>query len=381
MSNETQEDKHPIIQWEEAGRQRSAKWLSESRKKPQRVIVADDTMKADTAYRHACAGTAMLWRGDFQNAKQLQNAVARRVERKPEELNKKGFSPAEAFHRQRMALSNRARILGMLVVELEPNDSIRLNRAPDVRQAIAESFGEENHPGLIPLRELLGIIGAHEWRKKGIEIPFLGNRIYPHYGVFPPTRGEYISLVAETPLPSKALAFDIGTGTGVLAAVLAKRGVSKVIATDNDPRAIACAKENITHLGMADRVEVVAADLFPPQKAPLIVCNPPWIPAKPVTTMEKAVYDPKGRILKRFLNELPDHLEDGGEAWLLLSDLAEQLGLRSRGELLAAFTEAGLAVSGKIDIRPTHPRAMDEKEPLHAARCAEITSLWRLHLA
>ena len=42
---------------------------------PRRVVVADDTLTADTAYRFACEGTAMLWRGDFQNARQSYNFV------------------------------------------------------------------------------------------------------------------------------------------------------------------------------------------------------------------------------------------------------------------------------------------------------------------
>jgi hypothetical protein len=29
-------------------------------------------------------------------------------------------------------------------------------------------------------------------------------------------------------------------------------------------------------------------------------------------------------------------------------------------------------------VRPHHPRAKDENDPLHAARAAEVTSLWRL---
>jgi hypothetical protein len=63
---------------------------------------------------------------------------------------------------------------------------------------------------------------------------------------------------------------------------------------------------------------------------------------------------------------------------VILSDLAEHLGLRSRADLLAAFDAAGLTVVGRIDVRPSHPRASDESDPLHAARAAEVTSLWRL---
>jgi methylase of polypeptide subunit release factors len=99
------------------------------------------------------------------------------------------------------------------------------------------------------LRELLGLIGAHEWRAKGVEVPAAGGRIHPHYGVFAPVRREYVDLVAHAPLPAAttkaSVAFDIGTGTGVLAAVLARRGLARVIATDRDPRALACARANI----------------------------------------------------------------------------------------------------------------------------------------
>ena len=76
-----------------------------------------------------------------------------------------------------------------------------------------------------------------------MEIPALNARIHPHYGVFSPLRGEYVDLVARTPMPRGSVAFDIGTGTGVLAAVLARRGGKRVIATDTDPRALACARE------------------------------------------------------------------------------------------------------------------------------------------
>jgi hypothetical protein len=37
-----------------------------------------------------------------------------------------------------------------------------------------------------------------------------------------------------------------------------------------------------------------------------------------------------------------------------------------------------LNVLERIDTRPTHPRASDASDPLHAARMAEVTSLWRL---
>jgi methylase of polypeptide subunit release factors len=160
--------------------------------------------------------------------------------------------------------------------------------------------------------------------------------------------------------------------------VLARRGIERVIATDVQPRALACAKENIERLGLAQRVDVVQADIFPAGRAALVVSNPPWIPARPSSPMEAGVYDADGQMLRGFISGLGAHLEPAGEGWLILSDLAEHLGLRTREQLLAEFATAGLQVVDRIDVSPTHPRTADKSDPLHAARAAETTSLWRL---
>ena len=154
--------------------------------------------------------------------------------------------------------------------------------------------------------------------------------------------------------------------------------VPHVIATDHDPRALACARANVERLHLAGKVEVVAADLFPEGRAALAVCNPPWIPARPSAPLEFAIYDPESRMLRGFLSGLAAHLEPEGEGWLILSDLAEHLALRTRDELLAAFAASSLRVVDRIDIRPVHPKASAATDALHAARAAEVTSLWRL---
>jgi methylase of polypeptide subunit release factors len=374
----------PTIRWSEAGEDRAALWRSEAGvPPPKRVVVADDTLTADAAYRLACEGTALLWRSDFQNARQLLQALARRVDRKPKKAPKPPASLAEAFHQHRQAQGQRARTLGMLLIPLDADYTVPLRRAPDLRQACHEAYGPGDASSVASLRELLGLIGAHEWRKKGVEIPALFDRIHPHYGVFAPIRGEYVGLVANAPLPATlaagtSVAFDIGTGTGVLAAVLARRGVRRIVATDQDERALACARDNLARLGFDRQVEVVKADLFPEGRAALVVCNPPWVPARPSSPLEYAVYDPDSRMLRGFLGGLAAHLEPGGEGWLIISDLAEHLGLRPRAELLASIDAAGLKVIDRLDVRPHHPRVFDKTDPLHAARSAEVTSLWRL---
>ena len=372
---------YPTIHWQEAGLEHAARWRSEAGvAAPERVVIADDTLKADAAYRLVAQGTAILWRGDYQNARNLLLALARRVDRAPREgSQKKPATLAAAFHQHREAQGRRAAILGRLLVPLTADYRVPLRRGQQVATACLEVLGPGGEDSVISLRGLLALVSAHEWRKKGIPVPAVEGRIYPHFGVFSPVRGEYVDLVARAPLPAVChLAFDIGTGSGILAAVLARRGIGRVVATDQDPRALQCATENARNLGLTAAIEVIEADLFPAGRAPLVVCNPPWVPAQPNSPVEYAVYDPDSRMLRGFLGGLAAHLTPGGEGWLIISDLAEHLGLRSRDELLGWIAAGGLKVLGRIDTRPKHPKASDRSDPLHAARAAEVTSLWRL---
>jgi methylase of polypeptide subunit release factors len=343
-------------------------------------VLADDTLSADAAWRLVTEGSALLWRGDWQNARNLLMALSRRADRKPRAGSEpKPATPAKAFAQHRKNQGRRAALLGMLLVPLSADYRIPLRRAQDVAQACQEAYGPATEDSVVSLRELLAVVSAHEWRKKGIPVPAVEGRIYPHYGVFSPVRGEYVDLVAKAPLPDACeRAFDIGTGSGILAAVLARRGLRQVIATDQDQRALQCAAENIDKLGLTATIELIEADLFPDGRATLIVCNPPWVPAQPSSPIEYAVYDPDSRMLRGFLTGLAAHLEPGGEGWLILSDLAEHLGLRTRAELLDWISASGLKVLDRIDTRPKHPKASDRSDPLHAARAAEVTSLWRL---
>ena len=394
-----------LIHWTESDAPQQARWRSERSTPPSAsVVLADDTLSADAAYRLACEGTALLWRGDFHNARQLLLALARRLDRRLEQPRRRkarggaehppttaNEAPGSAFHRHRQAQSHRARVLGQVLIPLNGDYAIPLRRAPDHRLACSQAWGPgEGQPAVVSLRELLGVVSAFEWRRKGVPVPALGpapdNHIHPHFGVFSPVRGEYVDLVARTPLPAgaEALAFDIGTGTGVLAAVLARRGVQRVVATDSDARALACARDNLARLGLADPVQVIDADLFPPpphDRAALVVCNPPWLPARAGSAIERAVYDEDSAMLRGYLSGLAPHLLPGGEGWLILSDLAERLGLRPRDVLMGWIAAAGLQVLGRVDTRPTHPKAADATDPLHAARAGEVTSLWRLGTA
>lgn len=95
-----QTEKH-YVQWQDNETPRQTRWLSESNQPaPTRLVIVDDQTTADQAYRLACEGTSLLWRGDFHNARQLLQAMTRRIERtaqrKADKAGKKAQQSASA---------------------------------------------------------------------------------------------------------------------------------------------------------------------------------------------------------------------------------------------------------------------------------------------
>ncbi|MGK0715420.1 methyltransferase [Leucobacter sp. W1153] len=387
MSSEP--DTAAAVTWTHLGARHTATWWSTNdRPAPKDLVVVDDRLTAAQAVRYAAQGTAMLWLGDFPNAKQILSAIDRRLAKGGRgTATRPATSDADEFYRIRQARAQRSRMMSLILVPLTFDEAtgvatLPLPRAPKVGAAVDFGYGQQRGFGagraVVSLQELTGALSAYQWFLTGVDVPVLGAKIHPHYGTFMPTRHEYVDLVAGAPLHDRRLAFDIGTGTGVLAAVLAHRGVEKVVGTDIHQRAVDCANDNFARLGIEDSAEAQLADMFPEGRAPLIVCNPPWLPGSATTTLDAAIYDPGSKMLLQFLAGLPHHLSENGEGWLVISDLAELLGLRSRQMLLDAIDAAGLRVIDRLDTTPTHGRANDSSDILHAARSREVTSLWRL---
>lgn len=366
----------PSVSWWEGGVQRRAPWLTaDARRPPTSVHVVGDDLSAARACRLVADGAGLLWRGDFHNARALLDAMARRIDRAG--TRRRSLPPAAEFHRQRQHRAHRARLLGAVLVELGTGHVLGLRRAPDVAAACREVYGPSVGTAVVALRELTGVRSAHEWRRTGIPIAALGARIHPHHGVFAPTRSDYVDLIARAAIPRVRTAFDVGTGTGVLAALLLHRGVPAVVATDVEPRAVTCAQENLHRLGFADRSTVLRRNLFPPGRADLVVCNPPWMPGSPTSPLEAGIYDRRGTMLSAFVHGLPDHLTQRGEAWLVVSDLPELLGLRDPGTLPALVSAAGLVVRDRLTSPPT-TRGLPDDDPLAHLRSRETIALWRL---
>lgn len=351
--------------------------------RPKRIESLNTSLGAEPALRLVSQGVGLLWQGDFFEGRRLLQTIKRRLTDKTRKTNValRSLPWPQRFHRVRMQRAQVARQLGLVIIEVSPDYRLGQRRAPDARAALQMAYGAErqNTGFLMPLTELVGVLSAYEWHRTGLDVAPLQARIYPRWGVFAPTRHEYLDLVMQAELPNPCrTAVDVGTGTGVLAMLLAKRGVASVLATDTNPAAVACATDNVTRLGFSPCIDVVCGDLIPTGQYDLLVCNPPWLPGAASGSLEAAVYDPDHQMLKGFLQAASQHLNPGGQAWLILSDLAEHLRLRDRPTLLDWIAQSGLKVLGRIDTKPTHNKRLDPSDPLLEARQAEVTSLWQL---
>jgi HemK-related putative methylase len=161
--------------------------------------------------------------------------------------------------------------------------------------------------------------------------------------VFNPTllfSGDFLArALDERLIPRGAAVLDMGTGSGV-GAVFAARWAGRVVAVDINPAAVRCAQINALLHHVEDRVTVHQGDLFAPvrgQRFDVVLFNPPVFRGAPRSPLDYAWRSED--TVERFAAGLPDHLNPGGHALVVLS---------SNGEtpaFLAAFRANGLEVS------------------------------------
>jgi release factor glutamine methyltransferase len=129
---------------------------------------------------------------------------------------------------------------------------------------------------------------------------------------------------------SRSRFIDVGTGSGVLAIVLAKESPSaRVVATDVSAGALKVARRNAERHGVADRITFVETSFLDglEESADLIVSNPPYVPAvsAPGLTPEVVDYEPSVAVfggddgldgLRHVLKDSVAHLAPDG--WLIV---------------------------------------------------------------
>ncbi len=140
--------------------------------------------------------------------------------------------------------------------------------------------------------------------------------------VYEPSEDSF--LLAETALSEIGCSeriLEVGCGTGIISAVIKANTRAIVVGIDINPHAAKCTKEN--------GVEVIIGDLLNCIKGrfDIILFNPPYLPTgKRERTKDwiNAALDggPDGRkVIKRFLKQAGDCLNETGRIMLLVSSL------------------------------------------------------------
>ena len=189
---------------------------------------------------------------------------------------------------------------------------------------------------------------------------FCGVKIRVEHGVYVPRwQSEGLARLAVSRLPERGTAIDLCTGSGAIAAtLLTHRPNSRVVASDLDERAVACATSN--------GVEVYDGDLFTPLpheffgEVDVVVGVVPYVPTPSLSFLprdtfifeSRTSYDggPDGlNILRRVVRESPRFLRSGG--CLLVELGGEQAELLRRELTRFRFIDVKLLTDDDGDVR------------------------------
>lgn len=175
------------------------------------------------------------------------------------------------------------------------------------------------------------------------EHPDLGLTVCAHGAAFAGTKVDIGTRALLGRLaamaPDAAVALDLGSGTGVLAAALASaRPALRVLAADQSAAAVSSTSATAGANGLEGRVQVIrddGAETVPAGSVDLVVCNPPFhVGAAVVTTAADRLFAAAARVLR-----------PGGELWTVYNSalrykptLARLVGPTRVAEQTAKFT-------------------------------------------
>lgn len=145
-------------------------------------------------------------------------------------------------------------------------------------------------------------------------------------GVWNPSKGKstkmFLELLGEYPLENIHSVLEIGTGCGVLALYLYKKGIRNIVATDYMKEVINSAKKNIK-LNNANEIKLKKTDLFSGIKGKydLIIFNAPATHPmrRKIPKLLEPLWSKEENIRLRFLESLADFLTPDGSALLMYS--------------------------------------------------------------
>ncbi|MBE6506044.1 MAG: methyltransferase domain-containing protein [Methanobrevibacter millerae] len=153
--------------------------------------------------------------------------------------------------------------------------------------------------------------------------------INTHENVYVPAEDSYL-LAENLEIESGQRVLEIGTGSGIVA-MYASKLTDKVTATDINFDAITLAESNFKENNI-DNIELLFGNLFEPvknRKFDVILFNTPYLPTEEGEVIDDTInYAFDGglngrKVIDLFLNEVKNHLNDGGIVQLIQSSLSD----------------------------------------------------------
>lgn len=176
-------------------------------------------------------------------------------------------------------------------------------------------------------------------------LEYQGLRIKLHPQVYEPAEDTFL-LAQNLAVKEGDLALDVGTGTGIIALLMARKA-RWVLGVDLNPIAVELARKN-AELNNISNVEFRVSDLFENVSGEfdVITFNAPYLPGDPEEPIDLAlVGGERGReVLDRFIEEVPNYLKPGGVVQIVQSSITgveetlkrlEKAGLRA--EIMASM--------------------------------------------
>jgi release factor glutamine methyltransferase len=160
-------------------------------------------------------------------------------------------------------------------------------------------------------------------------LEYNGIVIYTHPNVYEPAEDTFL-LAENLDIKRRDEVLEIGTGTGLITVVAAQKS-KNVTATDINEDAVKCALKN-TITNRTYNVKLKQGNLFEPvkdEKFDLILFNTPYLPTEENEKFDEeinAAWDggADGRAtIDKFLDEVKNHLNEGGRVQLVQSSLSD----------------------------------------------------------